>query len=349
MISKNDTKMLRQYGEDKIDKKGVQYVYTLFTENENNPEFKQQLKEEFYKFIKDNADDEYNLSHLLDRIHHIIHKNESNYKLSLGRKIYRWYSVVAAVLLTQLIIAGGIWVISQKSETKAVVESQATYTLFAPFGSRISFDLPDGTEGWLNSGSTLKYNIPFSNNRNITVAGEAWFNVTHDENHPFEITAGNSLIKVLGTKFNLSAYPEEKYIEVVLEEGKVWFSAPELLSGIEMNPDERLILNNGKININVTDVSKYSAWKEGKMVFRGDPMDEVARRIERWYNVEVELVDKELKNYVFRGTFQDDSLEEVLHFLSMTSPIEYRIVDRQLQDNGTVQKKKILLYIKKEN
>ena len=114
-----------------------------------------------------------------------------------------------------------------------------------------------------------------------------------------------------------------------------------------MKPEERLILNDGTINISVTDVSKYSAWKEGKIVFRGDPMDEVARRIERWYNVEVELVDKELKNYVFRGTFQDDSLEEVLRFLSMTSPIEYQIIDRQLQDNGTVQKKKILLYMKK--
>jgi len=79
-------------------------------------------------------------------------------------------------------------------------------------------------------------------------------------------------------------------------------------------------------------------------MFRGDPMPEVARRIARWYNVEVELVDKDLVKDVIRGTFQDDSLEEVLRYISMTSPIRYRIIDRKLLDDGTFQKKKVLMY-----
>jgi transmembrane sensor len=91
-----------------------------------------------------------------------------------------------------------------------------------------------------------------------------------------------------------------------------------------------LVFKYGAINIDKTDAAKYAAWKEGKLVFRGDPMAEVVRRIERWYNVDVDLVDKELEKYVIRGTFQDDSMEEVFQYLKMTSPIRYRIEDRKM-------------------
>ena len=94
----------------------------------------------------------------------------------------------------------------------------------------------------------------------------------------------------------------------------------------------------------MTDPSKFTAWVEGKLVFRGDPMAEVARRIERWYNVEVRLADKRIEQYVFRGTFEDDSLEDVLRVLSMTSPLKYKITDRKLLDNGTYLKGQVLLY-----
>ena len=103
--------------------------------------------------------------------------------------------------------------------------------------------------------------------------GEAWFHVAKDKYHPFEITAGKSTVKVLGTKFNMNAYPEEKYVEVVLEEGKVEFTAPGIASAIEMKPDERLTYTSDSVNISSTEPFKYSAWKEGKLVFRGDPMD----------------------------------------------------------------------------
>jgi ferric-dicitrate binding protein FerR (iron transport regulator) len=213
-------------------------------------------------------------------------------------------------------------------------------------GSRINFSLPDGTTGWLNSGSTLGYSIPFTTNRKIKLSGEAWFDVAHDAENPFEITSGKSTIKVFGTKFNLNAYPDEKYVEVALEEGKVSFSLPDFSSDVEMKPNERLVFRNDKIKIYRENVSKYGAWREGKLMFRSDPMAEVARRIERWYNVDIILVDKVLKDYVIRGTFQDDSVEDVLKYLSMTSPIKYKIIDRVEHEDGTIEKKKILIYAK---
>ena len=346
MIQQSDIEKLVRFNKGVSNEEETQYIYSLFSENEKKSEFKQHISKEFDEYLKNHPDENHNLSYLLDRIHHTIHKNAYEKKQTVVKRIYRWYSVAAAVLLIPVLMAGAIWFARQNQEVPIIAEAPVTSTLFAPMGSRISFSLPDGTQGWLNSGSSLEYQIPFNNNRQVAILGEAWFDVVHNANHPFEITAGDSKIKVLGTKFNLNAYPEENYVEVVLEKGKVEFSVTGLSSGIEMKPNERLVFSEGAINIGVTDASKFAAWKEGKLVFRSDPMSEVIRRIERWYNVDVELVDKDLEDYIFRGTFQDDSLEEVLRYLSMTSPIRYRIIDRKLLDDGTIQKMKVLLYKK---
>ncbi len=346
MIYRSDIEKLELYSKGLSNANEAQYIYSLFSGNEENDEFKQHVLKEFNEYIKNNHEEDYNLLYLLDRIHHTIHKNENKKTHTVVKKIYRWYSVAAALLLIPILIAGIIWVTEQNQEESMMTEAPVTYTLFAPMGSRISFSLPDGTKGWLNSGSSLEYQLPFSNNRQVAVLGEAWFDIAHDDNHPFEITIGDSKVKVLGTKFNLNAYPEEKYMEVVLQEGRVDFFTSGLSSGVVMKPNERLVFTDGAINIDITDPAKYAAWVEGKLVFRSDPMAEVARRIERWYNVEVELVDKELEKYIIRGTFQDDSLEEVFKYLKMTTPMDYRILDRNTLADGTLQKKKVLLYKK---
>ena len=346
MLNRTDIEKLRRFSQGNTSVAEEKYVYSLFAENEENKEFEKELHEEFNEYLKIHPDENHNLSYLLDRIHHIIHKQELQEKDTVVKRIYRWYSVAAAVLLIPIIIAGAIWVTHQNQVREIVAEVPVKSTLYAPLGSRISFTLPDGTQGWLNSGSSLEYSLPFNSNRKIALSGEAWFDVAHDIEHPFEIATGDSKVKVLGTRFNLNAYPDENYLEVVLEEGKVEFTTSGLASEIVMKPNERLVLNAGAIDVNKTDAYKYAAWKEGKLVFRGDTMDEVARRISRWYNVQVEVVDKELKKYSIRGIFQDDSLEEVIQYLSMTSPISYRIIERKQLGDGTIQKKKVLLYKK---
>ena len=347
MIQKSDIEKLDRFRKGLSDKAEKQYIYSLFSENEEIRDFKQYFLKEFDEYIKNNPEKDHHLSYLLDRIHHIIHNNENRKKHPVAGRIYRWYSV-AAMLLAPILIAGIVWVTEQKQDQLIVAEAPVASTLYAPMGSRISFSLPDGTKGWLNSGSSLKYSLPFSNNRQVAVSGEAWLDVAHDESHPFEITTGNSKVKVLGTKFNLNAYPGENHVEVVLEEGKVEFSTQGLPgSAVEMKPNERLVFRKGKVTIRPTDVAKYSAWIEGKLVFRADPMIEVARRIERWYNVDVKLMDKDLEKDLISGTFQDDSLEDVFHYLSMTSPIQYKIINQKVSDDEILQKTIVLLYRKK--
>lgn len=347
MIQQSDIEKLVRFSKGQSDAEEIRYVCSLFAEKEDSDELKYYLKDEWKKYLDNHEGLNYNLSSLLDHIHHRIYVIENPKRQSVTRKIYRWYSVAAAVLLVPLLIAGGIWFTKEpRVETVYVTENPISSTIHAPLGSRISFDLPDGTKGWLNSGSSLEYQLPFSNNRQVTISGEAWLDVAKDASHPFEIYAGKSKVKVLGTRFNLNAYPEENYVEVVLEEGKVEFAVPGITSTVEMKPGERLVYTGSSVNIAETDPTKYAAWVEGKLMFRGDPMPEVARRIARWYNVEVELVDKDLEKDVIRGTFQDDSLEDVLRYISMTSPIHYRITDRKILDDGTFQKKRVLLYRK---
>lgn len=254
---------------------------------------------------------------------------------------------VAAVMLLPLIVAGGLTYSYLSHKYPTGIEKEVISVIYAPLGSRVSFNLPDGTAGMLNSGSQLTYSIPFTNNRNVKLEGEAWFEVERDKDHPFKISAGNSIVKVLGTSFNMSAYPNENYIEVVLQDGEVEFLDDKGIERVSLLPSERLVLHNGEIKKSVTDPAKYSAWKEGMLVFRGDPMAEVARRIERWYNIKINIADKELEKYSFRGTFEDDKLEDVLRFLTMTSPIAYKVTPSKLMPDGTFKKEEVTIYKRK--
>ena len=249
----------------------------------------------------------------------------------------------AAILLLPLLITALVY---KFMESRPADDQPVSASIYAPLGARVSFNLPDGTTGMLNSGSRLSYSLPFNSNRKVSLNGEAWFDVYHDEQHPFEITSGTSVVKVFGTRFNISAYPDESYVEVVLEEGKVSYKNQEVSEEFAMLPSERLIFKDGNISKSVADPGKYKAWTEGKLVFRGDPMGEVARRIERWYNVEVNIADKGLNKYSFRGIFLDDTLEDVLKYLSMTSPIRYSISPREMMQDGTFKKEEVTIYLK---
>ncbi len=196
MINQSDIEKLERFSKGLSDAEEEKYIYALFSEHEGSRKFKQLIRNEFNEHLKNNPDQDYNLSYLLDRIHHIIHKNESRKKNTVIQQIYRWYSVAAAVLLIPLLIAGGIWFTGQYQNGQ-VAEAPVSSTIYAPLGSRISFSLPDGTKGWLNSGSSLEYNLPFNYNRRVAVQGEVWFDVAHDQSHPFDVSAGHSKVKVL--------------------------------------------------------------------------------------------------------------------------------------------------------
>jgi len=346
MLKPEEIEQIERYTKGFSDDAEKAFVESLFLNGENNLYLRQSLKEDWDRTTADTSQSEVNLSHILDKVHHIIRTKETKYRKPPMQKLWLIYMRIAAILLLPLIIAGGLVYSYLGEQGMSKTEQLINSTIYAPLGSRVSFNLPDGTKGMLNSGSHLTYSLPFTNNRHVELNGEAWFEVIHDAKHPFNIGTGNSSLKVLGTSFNVSAYPADNYVEVVLQKGQVEFHDNINNVRITMIPAERLVFNSGTISKSVTDPSKYNAWTEGKLVFRGDSMIQVAHRIERWYNVKVVLVGKELEKYSFRATFQDDSLDDVLHFLSMTSPITYRIAPRELLPDGTYKKEEVTIYMK---
>lgn len=347
MLKQNDFDKIERFINGEANDEEKKNIYSLFLIGEDNSTLRRLLEKDWNFMLSDSTPSEVNLTHLLDRVHHIIRKNEALKKQKPIHKFIRIYTRAAAILLLPLLFAGGLIYSYLGNHFKPTIDQQASSTIYAPLGARVSFNLPDGTSGMLNSGSQLSYSLPFINNRQVKLKGEAWFEVSQDEKHPFEISAGNSSVKVLGTSFNISAYPNENYLEVVLQEGKVEFQDNISNEKITLFPSERLVFQNGTISKSASDPKKYNAWIEGKLVFRGDPMAEVGRRIERWYNVKVELADKDIEEYSFRATFKDDKLEEVLRLLSLTSPIIYQITPRKLLDDGTYENEKVTIYMKK--
>jgi transmembrane sensor len=345
-LGQQEKEKIERFIEGRADEPETAYVESLFMNGEDNIALRNLLEKEWSRMVSDGSVSETNLDHLLDRVHHTIGKNEEIKKQKPIQKLLLFYSKAAAILLLPLLIAGGALFSYYNSQNKSGSDQPVNSTIYAPLGARVSFNLPDGTKGMLNSGSKLSYSIPFSGNRKVGLTGEAWLEVNHDANHPFEINTGNSTVKVLGTSLNVSAYPEEKYVEVVLLKGKVEFQNNVNQDKAVMVPSERLIFKDGNISQSLTDPAKYNAWTEGKLVFRGDPMTEVARRIERWYNVKIILADQALEKYSFRATFEDDKIEEVLRFLSMTSPIRYHISSRNLLPDGTFDKQVITISLK---
>lgn len=345
MLKQNEIERIERYINGMADSSDIAWVEDLFSDGRKNENLKQHLEDDWENVLQEKSLGDVDLNTMLDRVHHLIRKKESQKKKTLVRRITSVYMKIAAVLLLPVVVAGSIY-FYLNSTPSVVPDQQVSSVIHAPMGSRVSFNLPDGTTGWLNSGSKLTYSLPFSENRKVALEGEAWFDVVHNEKQPFEISAGKSKIKVLGTSFNVSAYKEEKYVEVVLLNGKVEFSDQTQSEEVVMKPSERLVLRDNKLEVNAVDPSKYRGWTDGKLIFRGDDMAEVARRIERWYDVKVEIADNDLVHFSFRATFKDDSLEDVLKLLSMTSPIEYKILPRKQLQDGTYEKEKVILYKK---
>lgn len=276
-----------------------------------------------------------NLDSILQKVQRQIYLNEKRQTKSL----WHFYRQVAAVLLFPiLLLTAYLFLNNQQAADSAWAE------IHSPIGARTQFQLPDGSSGWLNSGSTIQYPVNFTK-RHVKVTGEAFFDVAKKNGKQFIVQTPALDITVLGTKFNVSAYSEDEFTEVVLEEGSVKLNGKSSTFSESLSPDERFVfdaeLKTGKII--PVDASLHSAWKEGKLVFRDEPLSSVLKDMERWYNVKFVMEDEELKSHLYQATFQNETLEEVLELLAFTAPISYKIQDRKMKSDGIWTTKTILI------
>jgi ferric-dicitrate binding protein FerR (iron transport regulator) len=264
----------------------------------------------------------------------------SEHKVWSFDNIAKWVLRIAAVIILPLTICLGI-----RTYKDVHLKKEAWVEIKAPAWTRAQFSLPDGTTVWLNSNSSVKYNGNFNTDRHITLKGEALFDVYKDKKRPFIVNTPEINVKVLGTRFNIASYENEKNVEVVLEEGKLIFNDKLMNKSYTMSPNDLVIYDKTlkDFSTEVVQSHKYLSWTEGKLIFRNDPLDVVARRLERWYNIDVEVNVSSTEDIRWRATFIDDGLEDVLSVMKLSLPINYRIENGNLKPDGTYVKKKVII------
>nr|WP_320023012.1 FecR domain-containing protein [uncultured Draconibacterium sp.] len=333
--------ILKRFFDGKYSRADYLTIKSALENPEQEIEMKQLLQDHWFELNRAGSLAEGKVDHILHKIHKQIRTETENIPVRRLR-FFTTFQRIAAILIVPLILSF-LTVIYFQSRT--VIPENTYAEIQCPFGVRTKFVLPDGTTGFLNSGSTLEYPAIFANDRNVTLKGEAFFDVTHDENHPFIVNTSNLSTKVLGTQFNVIAYGDENVEEVILKEGKVeiYSNGGDKLE--TLRPNQKLVLNTltRKFNSNEVDASQYVSWTEGKLTFRNEKMQQVARRLARWYNVEIEINDPELMQYAFRATFIDEPLEEVLKLIALTAPLKYTIEERETTDNDVYKTKKVIV------
>ncbi len=260
-----------------------------------------------------------------------------------------WWKIAASILIPLLII-NSVWFAIQRN-SKRQMDVAVYNEVFANFGTRTALRLADSSLVWLNSGSSLRYPEKFVNNlREVFLDGEAYFEVHSNRRMPFVVRTSSLSVVATGTSFNVSDYKADTLSEVTLVSGRVSVNRHDnsgknrLLSKLE--PDQHLVFNSksDSLSISIGDTYKYIAWKDGKIIFRNEPMTEVLKKISRIFNVDFEIRGNALRDYAYRATFVDESLTEILKLLEISSPIGYREVKRTPLPDGTFPKKKVIIF-----
>jgi transmembrane sensor len=211
-------------------------------------------------------------------------------------------------------------------------EAVAYNTLKIPYGKTYQLTLSDGTVVTLNSGTSLRYPEQFgvNGNRNVYLIGEAFFEVAKDKQHPFIVNANEVDIKVLGTKFNVSAYPETATVNSVLVEGSIqMFETANSLNSVVLKQNQMATWQkkSKKMVVEEVDSAFYSAWTKGELAFNDTPFSTITKIIERTYDVEIINKNSDLDKQNFTGTIKinESTVENILELLKRDTPFDFTV------------------------
>lgn len=262
-------------------------------------------------------------------------------------RFFSYIKNAAAVLLLPLIVLSAYYYY-QFSQLKSLPVRQLEVT--TAYGVCTKVVLPDSSEVWLNSGSKLIYPERFtSEGRKVSLEGEAYFKVVSDVNNRFDVQTSDGLtVSAYGTEFNVNAYVEEPVVKATLAEGNIRITQSHSSKSKDIVPGEQVVYSREAKDMEVRKVNLLveTGWKDGKMVFRRTPLDEIAQKLSRHFNVDIELRDSELYKYTYSATFTTETLVEILFLLERTAPIRCDIVEPEQQDDFAFTRKKVIIHNK---
>ncbi|MBL3655351.1 FecR family protein [Fulvivirga sediminis] len=233
-----------------------------------------------------------------------------------------WY-VAAAV---SMLIAVSLFLILDKKETRLKEECYERYTTKS--GQKSKIQLPDGSVVWLNSDSELQYLNNFQKNREVTLSGEAFFEVTEDKKHPFKVKTSALTTEVLGTSFNIKSFPKEATVEVALVTGRVKIIEATENKDYVLTPGFQLTLNKTDKAILKTSFNQQQimSWKEGVIYFKDDNLEAVIKTLERWYGVNIHVSGRIPDDFKVSGHYDgNDYLSNIFNSIKYSKDFEYKI------------------------
>jgi ferric-dicitrate binding protein FerR (iron transport regulator) len=180
--------------------------------------------------------------------------------------------------------------------------------------------LPDGSQVWLNSGSTLKFSNDFLKNRDVELEGEAFFDVVKTK-VPFQIHTDYGVVKVLGTAFNVDAYPDEGF-SATLERGVIEFLSNNEEKKI-LKPGDQVRVVGNDITLEKVDTQIFTSWRDGRLIFTREPFPAMIKKLERWYNVNIQYSASDFEGLWFSGTVEGESITEVMEMVCKSAPVKY--------------------------
>jgi hypothetical protein len=218
-------------------------------------------------------------------------------------------------------------------------EELAYNILNIPNGKKFQIVLSDGTKVYLNAGSSFKYPEKFINSSNRQVyllEGEAYFEVTKDAAHPFIVNTDNVNVRVLGTEFNISSYPEDTSINTVLIEGAVSIFSNDKIydkaTSLELKPGHKASWNKNKNNVTIEDVDTniYTGWKDGRLIFKNTQFKNIIKKLERHFNVSIINNNAKLNEQYYDAKFDTETIEQVLNAFNKSNKIKFTIENNQI-------------------
>jgi ferric-dicitrate binding protein FerR (iron transport regulator) len=253
----------------------------------------------------------------------------------VGRKIIRLRLLrYAAIFILAFLIGGSsVYFLQVSLHSRTVTFNE----IIVPLGESTEVILADQTRVWLNSGARLSCPSGFRGKiREVSLTGEAFFEVTHNSKKPFHVVTPNLTVNVLGTTFNVEAYPGSEFTNVTLVEGKVNIEDRQgrLLATLSPSENASYDANNRKIELSKVSTDLYTSWREGTILFKDEKLTAIAKKIERWYNVEIVFDDEPVRDLRFTGSIlKNKPVDQIMQILKYTSGVDYTIDIREKQPN----------------
>ena len=330
--NKHIDELIANYLTEGLDKNALDELKTWIAASAENQQYFIRQREIWFSAVSREAASVYDKDKAFENFRNRVESQKeiqstSRRGFSLSA-LWRYAAVVA------IIIAVGC--ISYWQGEVNVKDTFADISVEAPLGSKTKLYLPDGTLVWLNAGSRMTYSQGFGvDNRKVELEGEGYFEVKRNEKIPFFVKTKDLQLQVLGTKFNFRDYPEDHEVVVSLLEGKVGLN--NLLREEKeavLSPDERAVLNkaNGLLTVESVTASNASQWTDGYLFFDEELLPDIAKELERSYNVKIHIANGSLKTFRFYGNFvrREQNIQEVLEALASTEKMQYKIEERNI-------------------